>query len=646
MSKYAVLMMIILGGFGLSYAGTVTFDEVDGYTNGNSVVGGALSPESSFALQLGGDGAAVVDGQALKVSLSTGAAWIKDVTPTIYNDITNIWSRSVDVTMDTNTVGTANKISVALMNGDEGVGGSINWASYATNYVLDVIISEQSDTIGQFFIRRRNSAGTSNEGYQYTTGNWVLNSVYQYPYDITHTLKVAYEYNPFQEKMSLTVYDQTAASNLIFEVIDLADLPPYVGGTNTVRFGTGDMWLNSGKDVVAKLDNVSTEFFEAPAEDLAVTFDEADGYTNGNSVAAGTLSPDSSFVYQIGGDGAAVVENQALKISVGTGAAWVKDISSTAYADMYRDWIRSVDVKIDTATTGTADKVNVSLLNGTDGGGNAIPWTTYATNYVCEVSIAENDDTTGQFMLRRRNSDGSGNEGYNFNTDTWTTSNYQYLYDITHTLNVTYVYDPDLEQLNLTVRDMTALTNLISIVMDKADLAPFVGGANTVRFGAGDFWTNSGKDTTAFLDNIAKVLPSDPAPSEDPYDDWMLPYSGSLSAADQQKDADPDDDGMDNFLEYALGGDPTVSDADSILPVNYMADEGLMYLYNRRADYASLGLSYYLELTTDLVTTAFTNDLTAYTETGVSTAVDGFETVTNLIITVDDAKFVTLKVAE
>lgn len=148
-------------------------------------------------------------------------------------------------------------------------------------------------------------------------------------------------------------------------------------------------------------------------------------------------------------------------------------------------------------------------------------------------------------------------------------------------------------------------------------------------------------DSFYFGTDYASVIPE---PST--FVNWMAPYAGSLSAAEQEKTADPDNDTMDNFLEYALGGNPTTNDAASILPVNYITDDGLMYLYNRRTDYIALGLSYDVELTSDLVAVAFSNDTSAYVEIGVSGLGGDFETVSNRIVMVEDVKFITLKVEE
>jgi len=66
---------------------------------------------------------------------------------------------------------------------------------------------------------------------------------------------------------------------------------------------------------------------------------------------------------------------------------------------------------------------------------------------------------------------------------------------------------------------------------------------------------------------------------------------------------DSDGDGLSNFAEYALGGNPKAADAAALLPVGEVASNGLTYVYNRRINAASLGLTYGLAYDLDLVDT-------------------------------------------
>ena len=89
---------------------------------------------------------------------------------------------------------------------------------------------------------------------------------------------------------------------------------------------------------------------------------------------------------------------------------------------------------------------------------------------------------------------------------------------------------------------------------------------------------------------------------------------------------------MKNLAEYALGGDPTVADAATVLPVSSIGrNDGtnwFNYIYTRRRDAAARQLTYEVQTTTNLVSNVWTND----TEEAGSVIIDAnFETVTNRI---------------
>lgn len=125
--------------------------------------------------------------------------------------------------------------------------------------------------------------------------------------------------------------------------------------------------------------------------------------------------------------------------------------------------------------------------------------------------------------------------------------------------------------------------------------------------------------------------------------------SQGLSGNDALADADPDSDGMENFLEYVLGGNPSTNDVASVLPVSSLVDatgtNWLEYVYNRRRDAAARGLSYDMILSEDLVAGSWTN-IGQSAETGSAPVDDDFETVTNRIVTDGSVKFATLEVTE
>jgi hypothetical protein len=125
------------------------------------------------------------------------------------------------------------------------------------------------------------------------------------------------------------------------------------------------------------------------------------------------------------------------------------------------------------------------------------------------------------------------------------------------------------------------------------------------------------------------------------YSDWLADYPTLGSQTNYTDDAEPD--GMDNLLEYALGGNPTNDDAAAVLPVSE-ADAGWLYMvYGQRADAGEVGLTYTVVTDTDLVNGQMTNEVPEY---GASTIeVNGYVSATNRISTgTDDQAFMQLKV--
>jgi hypothetical protein len=118
-----------------------------------------------------------------------------------------------------------------------------------------------------------------------------------------------------------------------------------------------------------------------------------------------------------------------------------------------------------------------------------------------------------------------------------------------------------------------------------------------------------------------------------------------LSGGDALRDADPDADGMDNLVEYALGGNPNVADADTVLPTAGTSPEFMEYVYNRRRDAAERGLAYALNASTNLLAPWFPAD--PAWETGSAADDPYFETVTNQIpVAGQEQGFIQLEIRE
>jgi hypothetical protein len=118
------------------------------------------------------------------------------------------------------------------------------------------------------------------------------------------------------------------------------------------------------------------------------------------------------------------------------------------------------------------------------------------------------------------------------------------------------------------------------------------------------------------------------------YIGWAQQYS--LVGGDAALDADVDEfgigDGMDNLLEYALGGDPTVSDAATIQPTGSITQEGginwFVHVHNERTDDGDL--TFTVQLNTNLVSGTWTSTGVEFVdESGVDG--NGFKSVTNRI---------------
>ncbi|WP_168433127.1 right-handed parallel beta-helix repeat-containing protein [Pontiella sulfatireligans] len=128
---------------------------------------------------------------------------------------------------------------------------------------------------------------------------------------------------------------------------------------------------------------------------------------------------------------------------------------------------------------------------------------------------------------------------------------------------------------------------------------------------------------------------------------WIAQYGLSAGLAAYSADIEPD--GMDNLLEYALGGNPTNNDASTIFPRSGMVnDDGanwMEYVYRRREDFVERGLDYSVEVSTNLVSNVWnTNGVIL---TGVSLPISGIETVTNRVSTEDaPQKFIHLEITE
>jgi hypothetical protein len=128
-----------------------------------------------------------------------------------------------------------------------------------------------------------------------------------------------------------------------------------------------------------------------------------------------------------------------------------------------------------------------------------------------------------------------------------------------------------------------------------------------------------------------------------PYDQWAI--DNGLSGADADLDADIENggagDGLNNLLEYALGGDPNVDDAAAVAPQESVAGSMFQHVYKERTDDDSLTFTVELDQDNDLTTVDWAN--TGLSETRGTD--DGeFQMVTNTVPTTDAQEFIRLSI--
>ena len=123
------------------------------------------------------------------------------------------------------------------------------------------------------------------------------------------------------------------------------------------------------------------------------------------------------------------------------------------------------------------------------------------------------------------------------------------------------------------------------------------------------------------------------------YEGWTTGWGTDIGA----KTDDFDHDGLVNIYEYGLGGDPTNALDQGTSPEFGVENVGgtnwFGYIHPQLSDLES-GLSYHLELNTDLVTGAWTNS--GYTVTGTNVTGGELNFVTNVTDTVEGEKFIRL----
>ncbi len=91
-------------------------------------------------------------------------------------------------------------------------------------------------------------------------------------------------------------------------------------------------------------------------------------------------------------------------------------------------------------------------------------------------------------------------------------------------------------------------------------------------------------------------------------DRWESQYFGNPDDVGANYDLDPDGDGQNNLVEYALGGNPTdASDVSHFRPIIALTDDSeVNFSFRRRSDYEEQGLEYLLERSDNLQADSWT----------------------------------------
>ena len=99
---------------------------------------------------------------------------------------------------------------------------------------------------------------------------------------------------------------------------------------------------------------------------------------------------------------------------------------------------------------------------------------------------------------------------------------------------------------------------------------------------AGTWKRTDGNNTWTFTEGTGVL--SLVVAAADPFADWMSTNYPGITSPDNQPGADPDNDGIENILEYVLqGGNPSASNP-GILPTVNASGANFVFTYNRRTD--------------------------------------------------------------
>ncbi len=182
----------------------------------------------------------------------------------------------------------------------------------------------------------------------------------------------------------------------------------------------------------------------------------------------------------------------------------------------------------------------------------------------------------------------------------------------------------------------------VTLITDQAYIGATSGVSSIGFFNEGTTpWT--GGDYIDLDSLTVSVTPSVPSPAT-LWNDWLAEFP-TLGANTNLLDNTDGDDWI-NLVEYALGGNPSVPDSAAIFQVLETGETHYIeYVYPRRTDAASRGLSYQLLHTTNLLQAVWISNRFEFERSG---AIDtDFDSVTNRISTeAEDQLFIKLQVEQ
>lgn len=164
--------------------------------------------------------------------------------------------------------------------------------------------------------------------------------------------------------------------------------------------------------------------------------------------------------------------------------------------------------------------------------------------------------------------------------------------------------------------------NISALIVVSGSVDTSKVGVYTLTYSVMDKSFNAATEVTR---TVTVGTPTEPT---DPLEKWIAEKLGTLSAGDQDPEADPDNDKLNNFGEYALGGNPTESDSSSTIQVN-TEGEYLKIQFLRIKNSVDPDITYTAEMTTDLVNDAWSNvNVTITLDADQNGAPDDYEKVT------------------